>query len=714
VKKLYGNLSSLKQNSLVRSIYFRLPITIRRYIRKNLNQRFVNFDIKPEEYRFDINEISTRIFTQTDLERVVNFGNLDWKAPQIFRKKATYACQEESFLDCDHITFDVWDTLIGRFRPAEGVKRATALYISLLDWKNRGFLSQKIKPTEIHEQRNFIESEQVERNGEATFSETLKELVDFFNLKIEVPIIYQYEIQSEIDNTYPISETTQILDNTRSAATFISDFHLPSMELSRILLAKGIDMEGRRVHTSADHGTTKRKNGDLFLALKYNELTNWIHVGDHDVSDVKNSTLHGARALKVTKESANSWHGHAMSENQLTNELYSFLSDEPNDSYLIDMSVIAYSLCTSAIERAWEIGASKVIYLSREGETLKLAHEEIIKNPIFRDFPNVSALHFPVSRSSIVMASWSGREEEGLSEISLQYPTMTPDAFVKTLGIPEDIQKLVFKNFGRLEVIRTNKIWSRIDSNTRNVITDYLAEQKYFIQRFIQENGFDPFKSVVCDLGWRGSIQDAMSRIIETHYSGEYLGLYSPFGAKGKGIKNGILFDQPKGKNAPEFFTFHGPIERAFTISNSPVLRYEEKEGRIRPVISKNISEQNMERSRFTKKYFPETVKEIGNALISIGILGQNSHPFCSSSLKNWMLNPSMYHASSWFDENHEEGFGAGDRVHYSKDLPSTESIGKPLQSVIKKKAVNSLWIEGFLAWGPVHSLIGQGEENHV
>jgi len=703
-----------KKNSLARSIYFSLPISARRHIRRNLGNRYVDLGVKSGSQRFDFKAISTRSFTQADLDKLVNSRNSAWNAPRINRKTASYSFQEEINLDCAYITFDIWDTLIGRFRPAESVKRATALYISLLDWKNRGFLGQRIEPLEIHQQRNFIEAEHVARKGEATFLETLNELFGVFKLKIEASTVSQYEIQSEIENTYPIFETTQFLRTTRSPITFISDFHLPSKELSKILVSKGIDMNRRQVYSSSDLGLTKRKNGELFVALKYNKLADWIHVGDNDVSDIENSTLHGARALKVIKESVNSWHGHDMLENQLSWDLYSFLSDEPNDSYLIDMSVIAYSLCTSAIERAWEIGANKVVYLSREGETFKLAHEEIIMNPIFRDFPSVTALHFPVSRTSIVMASWSGREEEGLKEISAQYPTMTPDAFVKTLGIPDEIQKLIFKNFGRLEVIRTNKIWSRLDSKTKKEITDYLSEQKGFIQRFIQENGFDPFKSIVCDLGWRGSIQDAMSRIVGVQYTGEYLGLYSPFLAKNQNIKYGVLFDEARGSRAPEFFSFHGPIERAFTVSDLQVLRYEEKDGRIHPVTSKNMGQQKMARSRFTKLYLPKTINEISKILISIGIFGHDSREFCMNSLRNWMLNPSLYHASSWFDENHEEGFGAGDQVHYLKDLPSTTDIGKSIQYLIEKKGIDSLWIEGYLAWEPIHSLVHQGEENHV
>jgi len=59
------------------------------------------------------------------------------------RMKDSYSCsaiiQNNSFL-----TVDMWDTLIGRYRPAEAVKRNAAMYLSLEDWRMNDYNGERI------------------------------------------------------------------------------------------------------------------------------------------------------------------------------------------------------------------------------------------------------------------------------------------------------------------------------------------------------------------------------------------------------------------------------------------------------------------------------------------------------------------------------------------------------------------------------------------
>jgi hypothetical protein len=127
------------------------------------------------------------------------------------------------------------------------------------------------------------------------------------------------------------------------------------------------------------------------------------------------------------------------------------------------------------------------------------------------------------------MASWAGHEEKGLQEIGFQYPYMSADALIETLGLPQELHKFVLKNIAKFERVRTKEAWSLLDTESQNAVSKYLSNQRELVLRYMIENEINPFNSIVCDLGWRGSIQDAMGRIIGHPFYGQYLGLHAPF-----------------------------------------------------------------------------------------------------------------------------------------------------------------------------------------
>jgi FMN phosphatase YigB (HAD superfamily) len=675
-------------------------IAIRKRIFHNAPQVFLG------KHSIDLSEFPDVPLTQEKLRTAWSNRKVIWANQEFEMKHAEYSFPINELNTGSKITFDIWDTLIGRNRPAEGVKASTSLFISLYDWQQRSFAGNRYSVEALYLLRNEIESKIVRNRGEANLLDTLIEIQNSAPLNFEPFQALEFEILGEIKHTYPILSTLEMFSTYRNNSEFVSDFHLSSSALNRILAANSIFVDPKRIFCSSDLLKTKRNGGELFSFLGFSKLDSWTHVGDNPLSDVKYAKALGANTIQISKSSLNSWHGHELDIKELAIDLPDLITTHDSNKYLASLSVIAYALCTSAIEQALSKGLRKVVYISREGETLKLCHDALINCGLIASLPRVESFWFKVSRSSIVMASWATNESLGLNEISKQYPIMNRDALIKTLGIPSQLHYLVERNFGKFEKFRTSNSWDRLDLEARSSISTYLVEQNQFIRRFLLENEILPEQIIICDLGWRGSIQESMERIIGSEYTGQYLGLLKSYSSSGSKLtKKGLLFDEYRSQNLGFDFSFFGPLERAFTISARQTSRYADIKGVISPVEEDGLEYLPQERVDFTHSMLPKSLDIVAEQLMGIGLFGTETREFAEKILENWMTQPNSYQASVWFDEIHGEGFGAGDQVHYSKFDGLSNWINKPLRLMLNENSVNAIWVEGFLNWKPIRNL---------
>lgn len=693
-------------------MYFHLPLRLRVKIRQKLSQNSLyttgrKVDL-PEKYL----KIPALLFTEEHLNVDLCGSMPEWSFSGLEKSRSVFNLDPASNVDSTFITFDVWDTLIGRFRPAEAVKYSSALYISISDWRNNSYIGKRAATETIYLSRNESEAHQVRAHGECQLLETLNDIREKMQLNFSILSAFEFELNDEIKRCYPIPNTVKALEEFNGEKLLVSDFHVSSEHLNYVLNGLGIKLDQKAIHSSSDYLVTKRNNGELFIKLGCDIKSNWIHVGDNPLSDWENSQKLGSHVIKVHKESTNAWHQHAVEAEKLALDFTNFLGGNEVGRYLIDLATISFALCSSAIELAISKGRSKVVYVSREGETLLKAHKSLYDLNFFAQIPIIAGIHFPVSRTAIVMASWADSEEAGLKEISIQYPIMDTTALIETLGLPHDLREHIYASFSPTERFRTEEAWNRIKLEGKIAINSYLRLQRDLIRKFIENEGITPNEVVICDLGWRGSIQDAMQRIVGDPYIGQYLGLYKPFNSNVFGEKHGLVFDETRGLKQPTYMNLLGPIERAFTISPYQVVRYQQNGELVTPVYHEVQEGQNEARTKLMHNSFPDIVAEVSETLISIGLFGSESSKFAGFTLKNWYLNPNHVHASVWFDEEHREGYGAGDSVHYAIEVPSRKWIGKSIRQQVIKNASSSLWIDGYLAWLPINSLIERTNPN--
>lgn len=101
----------------------------------------------------------------------------------------------------------------------------------------------------------------------------------------------QAEIETEHDLIRPITAARERIRRARESGArflFISDMYLPSKVIGSWLVESGMAVPEDPVYVSGEAGVSK-KTGDLFRRVAEKEgvrFSDWVHVGDHPVSDV--------------------------------------------------------------------------------------------------------------------------------------------------------------------------------------------------------------------------------------------------------------------------------------------------------------------------------------------------------------------------------------------------------------------------------------------
>jgi len=602
------------------------------------------------------------------------------------------------------VTVDFWDTLVFRTRPPESSKKLSSFRMSFFEWRENDFRFTRRSTEEIYENRIAIESEDFVENGETSIYRVYERLLKHSPLHSRKNELLQLEKLDEIKFSLINQSLESWLETNQQAAKYVvSDFYMSSIDLEEIYLKIGGKVHFVDFFSSSDYGETKRNEGKLFERIDRSGNAKWLHVGDNLHSDVVMAKKKGGKSHHV-KTYANRFNNDKPLENY-SNLIRSLETSSLTgiDKYLIEVSIIAYSLVTSAIEVALAQGKKQLVFLSREGSTLRKSHSLLSKFLAQELDVEISSKHLPISRTSSLMCSFADSPDCGFHYISDQYPKINSKALIDTLGLQDKLAQMVRLSLGSFQYYETSRVWSKLDKTLREEIYNYLQEQKRLLKYLCVKNEITPSSSLLCDLGWRGTMQDSLSRIYQESFDGVYLGVFSAFPSQNShsysGNKIGLLWDEKSGTHPPTQFTFPGPLERGFTIDPSQVIRYKtDNNGDTTLVRGNSESNQSfINRVSYFDAYYPVVFKIVSKTLFSFGSFGLESSNICLEALQSWYLSPSGQQSDLWFFENHSEGFGAGDSVHYKNDFPQPNWVGKNLRDSLFSSATASRWFEGYM-----------------
>ena len=205
----------------------------------------------------------------------------------------------------DLISIDVWNTLIGRSRPADAAKTATGRRISLLAAQLPGVEG---KDPFVAALRQQIETEMAAADPieEYELTEVLTHLLvrlghpeneQLARLAVELAAA---EVNDEIEWSYSLEDVVAVVRSRDTETVLLSDFYMTGEDLGKVVRqVTGLDLE---LKVSVDSGASKRLDGVLFERLREERAVSGeghLHVGDHPEADVENQVSTGGIAAFV-------------------------------------------------------------------------------------------------------------------------------------------------------------------------------------------------------------------------------------------------------------------------------------------------------------------------------------------------------------------------------------------------------------------------------
>ena len=629
----------------------------------------------------------------------------------------------------DLISVDVWNTLIGRRRPADAAKTATGRRICLLARVLPRV--EGMDPFSVAALRQQIEAEMaaVDPVEEYELTKVLANLLKRLGhpeneglAKLSAELAGA-ELNDEIEWSHSLEDVHAVVSSRDEETVLLSDFYMTSENLGTVVReVTGLDLE---LKVSVDSGCSKRLGGALFEQLREERAVSGdrhLHVGDHPEADVANQVATGGVAVFVPAPDDFPAPGHytkydlSSCWSALDRDLAALAADETDHFRRagIELAPLAVFLVARAIEEAHLKGTDRVHYLSREGSFLARVHEAIepLLSPPGRSA--IRAIHLPLSRRSTFAASLDEPFLGSMLRMWTMYPNQTVEAMLVSLGLdPEDCGPALGRAGLRVpEELDHAPSDPRVqalfdDREFLPLLREHVSFQKSALREFvggITDLDGDDFLAV--DIGWRGTIQDNLVRALDIRSStGFYLGLFPFLNPQPDGCRKiGVAFDANQGDEF-DFAEPPGPIERAWTPDTPSMIGFHRVGAGFGPVWHGETGSTSSGVEAFqegTSEAAPIVARWLAGMGLTIPLLRDG---LLDRARRAWLVPPSGL-ADIWFDSDHDDTFGGLSQLTGDSYYPNPSWLEGSLRKHLRKGARLSGWPAGYRAWAPVRGTI--------
>ena len=430
-----------------------------------------------------------------------------------------------------YISFDIYNTLVGRLYPTEVLYKMMDEKLSTdAKFKVYDFFEKRIRAEQIliAQRKRYYSLLDIYNSGA------------FFNIDNQIrKYLIQLEEEFETQNAYPLEEGKRLFEQYKEQGKniiYISDMYLSSETLKNILLKNGY--EPGKVYVSCECNASKR-DGTLFKqVLKVLGVPGQavLHIGDAIRSDIINASISGLYVHRVSKNSVISGDDYYnLGFKYFGRLMFEFVKWIHRQSY-----------------------GRKLIFLTREGaffqQCFKIA------------FDDNSAL-MAVSRKSVIKGALPALLEkkcfsEIVSEMSIQLTDTVFDLF-RRVGLSNDnyqdeLQKIEVFGHDIISKQTLSKLDILFENNKTKIVSELQGCQNMldkYLKQFVDKND----SVALVDIGWKGSMQSALQTFWQsTEGPQDVLGLY--FGTTQKENKQGFLFEAGE-RRGQDTLCFSGLIE---------------------------------------------------------------------------------------------------------------------------------------------------------
>jgi len=644
------------------------------------------------------------------------------------------------------VSFDIWDTLLARARHPESGKLQNCLRL------RKQFPTVGLSAGEIYDLRVTIEDEIGQKSGSGEYalrdvvSNLLRHLAQTFCSEMDQvgAELAEAEVLSEALAAIPRPEVVDYLRQTVEVCdrvVIFSDHYFSASDLTRVLELAGLSDLDVAVFSSADVGMSKSRGTAFdFLTEVFGDSGEpgpRLHVGDNAHADVNMAINAGFKSLQVGRGSCADLSSefrdfynprdqlHALPLRDGAHRLITSLEQLASRSTLegrsnayadgVFHSLLPVSVVLSSIDAARSLSQENVFYLGREGHFLAQVHSRLFGSS--HHF-GVEPKSIDISRRSTFPAALAKNKDAALHRVSSQYRTQTTTAFLRMLGVESNgtvVDAALACDLRVDEVIDDISTDPRIKEflttgDARNEIDRRSEQQLEFLDQYLSRKGLrtdggEP--AVVCDIGWRGTVQDLLAiafPTMETH--GVYLGLFPLLAPNAPCVyKNGVAFDG----NAGDPFSYVDPpaaIEGPWTaLRPSPIGYFRARSG----VVTARHGTLNPHHTDSLVRDFQagvlDSVRYVADLMDFYGLDPRDLKWLLAHQLERFYTDPPGSVCDIWFEQEWDESFGSGLELPYRKDRPNKTHLRPWLDLATCEEALASRWPAGWLNWSVIRKV---------
>ena len=536
------------------------------------------------------------------------------------------------------IAFDCFDTLVHRTCSNEKV---------LIDWARymERILQYKVTMEQLYKTRKEQEQNLKKEIEEPTYKELLKAIYNTLSIDISLKEFCELskKIETNIEQKVLVSDKDGVyllkqLKKEGKKVVLISDFYFGKELLAPILNDLDLGQFIDDIFVSSDIG--KRKStGNLYKYVLEKECISsqeMLMIGDNKKSDVEIPSSLGI----ATYHKKNMWNSKKILERkEIIKKLYEMSECESNpiNGY---MSILLL-FCERLYKYLVKSQQDKVYFCSREGQGLKRIFDYY--QSFYPKELQITTSYLYVSRKATVIAGLNDIEKETFDNVFskkcsyslrnfmefMEFSRGTIDYVKSTYGIDDETVLINDK--------KKNLVFQKIVTDDR-VILEYnkiRRNKRKLLEKYLIQQGINVMQGKLCmvDIGWKGSIQDNLRKVLNENViiQGYYLGIFDKGELVDKcyyssnNLKTGVVFSTITDKDK-DYFIFRKNrmfLETLFTADHGPVMGYKEDGNKVSPIIKNDKIElevyqkMNAHLERLYKNY-TQLIQYIWDSNISI------------------------------------------------------------------------------------------------
>lgn len=327
----------------------------------------------------------------------------------------------------------------------------------------------------------------------------------------------------------------------------VSDFYLPKSAIEIIFENLGIFGLFDAIYISSEIGLRK-SSGHLYdylitdLSLRKSDI---LMIGDNKISDWQVPRKRGIDAY-LYKRSA------ACTELIGVGRAFIGIYDRniKHGKYFTNYSFVLYEFCRRLYSEVKARKITKIYFFSREGEFFKRLFDQYLR--INRYIECVETKYLYVSRKSTLLPSLDNLDEEDFLLIKKDSQNLSVSNFLKKINLYEYLNDMIELDESiDYDMIIPNFFssneWKTLKNNFifREKYEQNRIEQKKNILSYLKSQGLmDGSNVCIVDIGWKGSIQDNLNKILGESYTinGYYYGIIGNVDISLTNRKEGLIF----------------------------------------------------------------------------------------------------------------------------------------------------------------------------